>query len=312
MFVEEALRDLLRIKSVNLRNERIEFAPHGFTFLGVATSIPDLEIHADEVYMWHAEAGILPITKSEIIRFGIDAPRGLNLILSERLVQSECHSVDSFEFRILGPEEISSWVGKAVLSGDLIASAKKNETHDEGQSIGKSGHNARSRNVLVLKPAIEINSWSSQRGMEGFSSTPVLLMARLWSISGNLQGPNGEIESGEWTILEDPWSKTISPLNGPQSLQHAPVLRSIEPPVGNWITPERINEELAKVIGERRRGNSGRSSVSGSVRSMLLQKWPLDPDSTTTSNSEIMIPGWLIHLETEMILHGRNGRLYEY
>ena len=99
--------------------------------------------------------------------------------------------------------------------------------------------------------------------MEGFSSTPVLLMARLWSISGNLQGPNGEIESGEWTILEDPWSKTISPLNGPQSLQHAPVLRSIEPPVGNWITPERINEELAKVIGERRRGKDTGEGTGG-------------------------------------------------
>lgn len=310
--MEEALRDLIRIKSVNLRTKKIGFVPHGFTFLGVATSIPDLEIHYDEVFIWHAEEGILPITKSEIIRFGIDAPSGLNLILSERLVQSECHSVDSFEFRILEPEEISSWIGKAVLSGDLIASAKSNGADDGKERTGKFVQNDAIEKNFVLKPSIEINSWSSQRGMEGLSSSPILLKARLWSVSGDLQGPNGERESGDWTILEDPWSKTVSLLNDIQSLQQSPVLRSFEPPSENWISLERIDEELAKLIGERRRGNSGESSESGTVRSMLLQKWPLNPESTTISNSEISIPGWLIHLETEMILHGRNGRLYEY
>lgn len=307
--MEEALRDLIRIKSVNLRSEKIDFAPHGFAFLGIASSIPDLGIHSGGVFIWHAQAGILPITKSELIRFGMDAPSGLHIILSERIVQSDCYSIGSFEFRILEPDEISTWVGKAVLSGDLVASARTISPTVE--PVRKFVNNDSVEKVLVLKPSIEINAWSSRRGMAGFSSTPIILAARIWSVSGDLQGPDGDRESGEWSILEDPWSQTVSLLQDSQNLQQAPVLRSFEPPVKNWITSDRIFEEIAKVIGERRRGNSGESSESGTVRSMLLQNWPLDHGSTSLSNNEIFIPGWLINLETELILHGRNGRLYD-
>ena len=309
--MEAVLRDLLRIKSVNLRDQKAVAASHGFTCLGIATSIPELEIHSDEVFIWHARAGILPITKSEIIRFGIDAPSGFNLILSERAVQSECHSVETFDFRILEPEAISSWVGKAVLSGDLIVSAKEVDRDDPGMVESRRNENSIER-MLVLKPSIEINSWSAQRGMEGFSSTPILLAARLWTVLGELQGPNGEREPGKWNILEDPWSKTVTLMGDIQNLQKAPVLRTIEPQEINWLTVARIDEELAKVIEQRRRGNSGETSVSGTVRSMLLQNWPLDSERATISDSKILIPGWVIHLETEKILHGRNGRLYDY
>ena len=251
----------------------------------------------------------MPITKSEIIRFGMDAPSGLNLILSERPVQSECHSVDTFDFRILEPEDISLWVGKAVLSGDLIVTAKG---EDDRARMEQHGHKRPIEKMLVLKPSIEVKAWSVQRGMEGVSNTPVLISARLWTVLGELQGPKGENESGVWTILEDPWSKTVTLLNDIQNLQHAPILRTIEPQDVNWLIPDRINEELAKVIEERRRGNSRKSGVSGTVRSMLLQKWPLNSERAIVSHSKIMIPGWVIHLETEKILHGRNGHLYDY
>jgi len=309
--MEAVLRDLLRIKSVNLRDPKAVTASHGFTCLGIATSIPELEIHSDEIFIWHARAGILPITKSEIIRFGIDAPSGFNLILSEREVQSGCHSVESFDFRILEPEVISSWVGKAVLSGDLIASARGDD-QDDTRTVESRGNDNSVERMLVLKPEIGIKSWSAQRGMEGFSSTPILLAARLWTVLGELQGPNGEREHGKWNILEDPWSKTVTLLGDIQNLQQAPVLRTIEPKDLNWLTASRIDEELAKVIEQRRRGNSGETSVSGTVRSMLLQKWPLDSERANISDSKILIPGWAIHLETEKILHGRNGRLYDY
>ena len=143
--MEEALRDLLRIKSVNLRNQKVGYVAPGFTFLGVANAIPDLEIHSNEVFIWHAKGGILPITESEIIRFGMDAPNGLNLILSERPVHSECHSVVTFNFRILEPEEVSMWVGKAVLSGDLIATAK-DEVEDQMELLE---HEKRIQKLLV-------------------------------------------------------------------------------------------------------------------------------------------------------------------
>ena len=309
--MEEVLRELLRIKSVNLRTQKVDSASHGFTCLGISTSIPELDIHSDEIFIWHAGAGILPITKSEIIRFGIDAPTGFNLILSEREVQSDCYSVETLDFKILGPDDISLWVGKAILSGDLIAAAKSDDSEDPEITESHGNENPIDR-MLVLKPSIDVKSWSSQRGMEGFSSTPILLSARLWVVSGHLQGPKGERETGEWTILEDPWSKTVTLLNDIHNLQQAPVLRTIEPQDFNWLSSDRADEELAKVIEERRRGNPGGGSISGTVRSMLLEKWPLDSERAKINNRKILIPGWVIHLETEKILHGRNGRLYDY
>jgi hypothetical protein len=306
--MEGALRDLLKEKAVSLRNHEFANDTHGFTSMGVAASIPDLEIHSNGVSIWHAPAGILPITRSEIIRFGMDAPSGFNLILSERPVQSDCHLVDSFNFQILGPEEISLWIGRAVLSGDLIATAREEEVHENFEQIS---HIPANEGTLVLKPLIEIKSWTTQRGMDGFSFSPLLLTARLWIVLGDLQGPNGESESGKWTILEDPWSQTIVLLDDVEKLQRAPVLRTIEPQSDNWLTEDRLNEELAKVIEQRRRGNSGETTLSGSVRSMLLQKWSLNFDRANISHVKILIPGWAIHLETEKILHGRNGRLYD-
>ena len=309
--MEEVLRELLGIKSVNLRTQKVASSSHGFKCLGIAASIPGLEIHSDEVFIWHVRAGILPLTKSEMIRFGINAPSGLNLILSERVVQSECHSVQNFDFKILEPDDISLWVGKAVLSGDLIASAKSDDV-DERVILESQLNELSVEGTLVLKPNIEIKTWSAQRGMEGFTSTPIILAARLWMVSGDLQGPNGERESGQWNILEDPWSKTVTLLNDIHNLRQAPVLRLIEPQDLKWLASDRINEELAKVIAERRRSNSGEASFSGSVRSMLLQKWPLDSERANISDRKILIPGWVIHLETEKILHGRNCRLYDY
>ena len=307
--MDGALRDLLRAKAAHLRTNELANDTHGFTSMGLAASIPDLGIHSNSVSIWHAPAGILPITRSEIIRLGMDAPSGLNLILSERPVQSDCHSVDSFNFQILGPEEISLWIGRAVLSGDLIATAREEESQGNFEQIS---HRPDNDGTLVLKPLIGIKSWTTQRGMDGFSFSPLLLGARLWVVLGNLQGPNGESEPGKWTILEDPWSQTIALLDDVQRLQRAPVLRTIEPQSDNWLTEDRLNEELAKVIGQRRRGKSGETTLSGSVRSMLLQKWSLNSDRANISHVKILIPGWVIHLETEKILHGRNGRLYDF
>ena len=52
-------------------------------------------------------------------------------------------------------------------------------------------------------------------------------------------------------------------------------------------------------------------SISGTVRSMLLEKWVLDIHMAMIEDYRIFIPGWLINLESDKILHGRNGRLYD-
>ena len=82
-------------------------------------------------------------------------------------------------------------------------------------------------------------------------------------------------------------------------------------PQDNWLTEDRLKIEISKLVEERRRGDSGEMSISGTVRSMLLEKWVLDIRMALIENYTIFIPGWLINLESDKILHGRNGRLYD-
>ncbi len=307
--MEGALRDLLSVRAVDLRP--FEFKPESIDFnpIGLATSIPDFEIHSQQTYIWHAPAGFLPITKSEIIRFGMDSPSGFHLILSERNFHSDCQSVETFEFKLVGPERISKWVGEAILSGDLVASAVNNlPPIEKNDSVAGAPE---THAIRALPSKIDLASWTNQRGMEGPPSSPVLLEARLWSVSGDLRGPNGDREKGEWTILEDPWSQRISIVGDSEKMQRAPILRNIEPPGENWLEEERINEEITKLVEERRRGHSGETNISGTVRSMLLEKWNLDLETASIEESKTLIPGWIIHLEADKILHGRNGRLYD-
>ena len=126
-----------------------------------------------------------------------------------------------------------------------------------------------------------------------------------------MHGPSGSSEKGEWTILEDPWSRRLSIIGESESLQKSPKLRSIAPPNENWLTEDRLKIEISKIVDERRRGDSGEMSISGTVRSMLLEKWVLDIHMAFIEHYRIFIPGWLINLKSDKILHGRNGRLYD-
>ena len=65
-------------------------------------------------------------------------------------------------------------------------------------------------------------------------TSPVLLSARLWTISGNLIGPDGQSESGKWQIIEDPWAESFHIHDGEQILDKSPSLRSLPPPSG-WM-----------------------------------------------------------------------------
>ena len=307
--VDETLRDLLGLRAVNLRPSKSHSEIHGFSCLGVADSVPDLAPIDQEVFIWHASNGILPITGSELTRWALDAPSGLHWILSERPVEGEVEKVESMELIIWGPEEVSHWLGEAVLSGELVAKAPEEgspkQTPDE--SIFDDAPMLR-----ALSPLIDPSSWLSQRGMEGIGYSPVLLEARIWTVTGHLKGPNGELESGTWSLVEDPWSPSLSVLEDIDTLPLAPDLRKLEPKRHKWISEGRFSEEVGKLLEVRRKGSYEESNISGSVRSILLQRWTFGSDDADIVFSPLNIPGWIIHFETNKILHGRNGRLYEF
>jgi len=307
--MEDVLRALLRIRSVDFDSFDIVMAESPFKPIGVATAVHDFGIDTGRIHIWHAPSEILPITRSELDRFQMDAPDGFHLILSERTTHPDCDLVDETKLRIVSPNEVSQWIGSAVLSGDLVASAVPEESIIAESDDLFTYSNEQERQVLNSK--IDIESWSASRGIEGFSTSPMLLEARIWRVSGDLHGPSGSSEKGEWTILEDPWSQRLSIIGESESMQKSPKIRSIEPPNESWLSEDRLKIEISKIVEERRRGDSGEVSISGTVRSMLLEKWVLDIHMAMIEHYRIFIPGWLINLESDKILHGRNGRLYD-
>ena len=307
--MEDILRALLSIRSVDFDSSDIGIPGSPFRPIGVATAVPDFGIHTGRTFIWHAPPEILPITRSELDRFEMDSPDGFHLILSERPTHSDCDPIDGTKFQIVSPKQISHWIGSAVLSGDIVASAVPGES-DNTESNDLSTYSIEEE-MGVLSSKIDIDSWTASRGIEGFSSSPMLLEARIWRVSGDLHGPSGSSEKGEWTILEDPWSQRLSIIGESESMQKSPKIRSIEPPNGNWLNEGRLKLEISKIVEERRRGDSGEVSISGTVRSMLLEKWVLNIHMAMIKHHRIFIPGWLINLESDKILHGRNGRLYD-
>ena len=303
------MRALLSIRSVDFDSFDIGIPGSPFRPIGVATAVPDFGIHTGRTFIWHAPPEILPITRSELDRFEMDSPDGFHLILSERPTHSDCDPIDGTKFQIVSPKQISHWIGNAVLSGDIVASAVLGES-DNTESNDLSTYSIEEE-MGVLSSKIDIDSWTASRGIEGFSSSPMLLEARIWRVSGDLHGPSGSSEKGEWTILEDPWSQRLSIIGGSESMRKSPKIRSIEPPNGNWLNEDQLKLEISKIVEERRRGDSGEVSISGTVRSMLLEKWVLNIHMAIIKHHRIFIPGWLINLESDKILHGRNGRLYD-
>ena len=303
------MRALLKIRSVDFDSLNIGIPGSPFKPIGLATAVPDFGIHSERTFIWHAPPEILPITRSELDRFEMDAPEGFHLIFSERTTHSDCDPIDETKFRIISPKQLSQWIGSAVLSGDIVASASLQEI-DAAECNDISPYYD-DEEMQVLSSKIDIESWTASRGIEGFSSSPMLLEARIWRVSGDLHGPSGSTEKGEWTILEDPWSQRLSIIGESERMQKSPKIRSIEPPNGNWLSEDRLKIEISNIVEERRRGDSGEVSISGTVRSMLLEKWVLDIQMALIEYYRIFIPGWLINLESDKILHGRNGRLYD-
>ncbi len=303
------MRALLSIRSVDFDSFDIGVPGSPFRPIGVATAVPDFGIHTGRTFIWHAPPEILPITRSELDRFEMDSPDGFHLILSERPTHSDCDPIDGTKIQIVSPKQISHWIGSAVLSGDIVASAVPEELDNTESNDLSTYSNEEEMRVLCSK--IDIDSWTASRGIEGFSSSPMLLEARIWRVSGDLHGPSGSSEKGEWTILEDPWSQRLSIIGESESMRKSPKIRTIEPPNGNWLNEDRLKLEISKIVEERRRGDSGEVSISGTVRRMLLEKWVLNIHMAMIKHHRIFIPGWLINLESDKILHGRNGRLYD-
>ena len=312
--VDEAVRALLALRAVQLHPTNNMHKVHGFRCMGLAERVPELdEGPGSSVHVWHVHSALLPISPTEIERWSVDAPGGRHWILSERSFPEDIlDSVDSsVDVVIWGPERMARWIGEAVLSGDLVAHSPDMES-ETGTEVSTSGVTEPIGPRRALKPLVDLDSWLVQRGWEEVNTTPVLMSAKLWIISGSLVGPEDERESAVWQVLEDPWSSSLAIYDPDEELDYPPRLRVVNPPEMSWTDIRELPPELLRLLDSRKQGEP--DSNDGPVRSMMLEWWRFNSKTAEFTESPVTIPGWVIEVEgaPTQVLHGRNGRRYEY
>jgi len=312
--VDEAVRDLLALRAVQLHPANNIQKVHGFRCMGLAERVPELDERASSsVHVWHVPSDILPISPTEIERWSIDAPGGRHWILSERSFPEDIlGSVDlSADVVIWGPERMAQWIGEAVLSGDLVAHSPDMESETDTET-SNSGATEPIGPRRTLRPLVDLDSWLDQRGWERVNTTPVLMSAKLWIISGSLVGPEDESESAVWQVLEDPWSSSLAIYDPDEELDYPPRLRAVNPSEMSWMDIQKLPPELLRLLDSRKQGEP--DSNDGPVRSTMLEWWRFNSETAEFTESPVTIPGWVIEVEgaSTQVLHGRNGRRYEY
>ncbi len=306
--MESAIRKLLENRSVKLRPPPVDLSYHGFVCIGIAKRVPDLHLSdKGDIFVWHVPSDLLSLSEQELERWRVDAPAGRHWILSERELPSDTSSFSTSGVVIWDPEAISTWIGRAVLSGELIARNPDGMQRDEFP-ISESEIRD-NREPISLKPAFDPSNWLAQRGMEGATTTPVLLNAKLWTVTGELVAPYQEIESGHWLVIEDPWSTSLKILDPYDMAENIPDLRIVPPNDESWLSDSRLSVEIRKLLEVRKRGRVEGTDSYGPVRSMLLETWSFRDESAQFHESSLLIPGWIIQT-TGKIVHGRNGRTY--
>ena len=307
--MEGAIRAILERRGISIECSESEQIVSGFEYLGMAPRVSETGLDGEQVHIWLITQNILPLSENELIRWSFEAPQGKHWLLSQRETPTNHVDIDDCDYVIWDPQTVSQWIGNAVLSGDVIAKSANDISGKPDASIDFS--ETKSAPKLAMRPIIEIRNWLSQRGLDAAQHNPAFLEAKIWEVSGNLLGPNGELERGSWQLFEDPWGRTLSLLEPNETLEGPPELRVISPPEENWLSTSRLSEEASKLLETRRKGDESYSE-SSIVRSMLLQKWSFESSSARYSETRLLLPAWIIQNPTEIAIHARNGRTHEF
>jgi len=312
--MEDAVRALLSSRGVRLEApaEMIEIPE--FILLGIAEKAPEIGggISETNVHVWHIESGMMPLTRADFERWCVDAPIGKNWILSERELPDSCQDDAPYgvDMVIWGPEVLSRWIGDAVISGELVARAPTIEPEEKTEHPSDLGE-GQDEYSLVVPAIVSPDSWLIQSGREGSVTSPVLLKAALWKISGLLIGPDGEELISNWEVIEDPWASSVS-INEATLDDNKIRIRTVDPPSSMWRGESSLVEELPSILDRKIQGDD--ESKDGPVRSIMLQWWRADIASLKKSRVFIGIPGWIVETpgRERVLLHSGNGRTYPF
>ena len=203
---------------------------------------------------------------------------------------------------------MSIWFGEAILSGDLKVSLP--DEHGLKTNSETSSPEYERSEIRLVEAVINLDSWLLQKNLESALTSPVFLKGKIWEVKGEIVSPKGDSERDIWMIIEDPWSSNLSIFENKEKNYGTPNLRVIPPPENRWMKREQLISKLPSLLDARRQGESEQNE--NSVRSIMLEWWRVDLESTTIRSIDALFPAWILHVEgrEDVLLHGINGRTY--
>ncbi|MDP6906995.1 MAG: hypothetical protein QF440_06210 [Candidatus Thalassarchaeaceae archaeon] len=290
----------------------------GINLLGIISTPPGTRSAPDlpsGTHLWHAYDGWAPLDSLEIERWLVDAPEGTHWLLSERVLRMENQpSRRDVNYDVWGPDRFAQWLGEAILNGDLNASIPDSipqsvpGTVFEEESLGLE-RRLISTEPSALRPIVKLESIIQNLGQSNVNPRPVLLNARIWSVTGILRGPNDAAERQWWELLEDPFTNEIDHLGKVEVLDFIPKLHQFQP--NSWQDESILAPHLASLCEERRHFTITEKSGTSQVQGSVLHWWKLDPSSAEMIPRLALLPAWQITIPSrgDVLIHGLTGEI---
>ncbi len=308
------LPKILEHLGVELRPLNLVSRTPGIVCLGELELLPESLREVPVVlgaYVWHAQPGWAPIDRLELERWLVDAPSGCHWLVSERkLVEMRAPPRrDDIALILWGPKRISQWLGTAVLSGELAVDMSPSPSETMVNVSERAAVAEPPPAGVAFRPRIQLSNWFIEKGFEPLATQPLLLAAKLWTIEGNLVGPEDARERNSWTLLEDPFSGVLDQAGDFDALEHIPNLERLLPE--NWLDETSLRAALPELCEERRSWEVRRQGDEGTVLGNLLHWWRLDLDSAAFTSREAFLPAWKVNAPGRgwIIVHGLSGRM---
>ena len=308
------LPKILEHLGVELRPLNLVSRTPGIVCLGELELLPESLREVPVVlgaYVWHAQPGWAPIDRLELERWLVDAPSGCHWLVSERkLVEMRAPPRrDDIALILWGPKRISQWLGTAVLSGELAVDMSPSPSETMVNVAERAAVAEPPPAGVAFRPRIQLSNWFIEKGFEPLATQPLLLAAKLWTIEGNLVGPEDARERNSWTLLEDPFSGVLDQAGDFDALEHIPNLERLLPE--NWLDETSLRAALPELCEERRSWEVRRQGDEGTVLGNLLHWWRLDLDSAAFTSREAFLPAWKVNAPGRgwIIVHGLSGRM---
>jgi hypothetical protein len=308
------LPKILEHLGVELRPLNLVSRTPGIVCLGELELLPESLREVPVVlgaYVWHAQPGWAPIDRLELERWLVDAPSGCHWLVSERkLVEMRAPPRrDDIALILWGPKRISQWLGTAVLTGELAVDMSPSPSETMVNVAERAAVAEPPPAGVAFRPRIQLSNWFIEKGFEPLATQPLLLSAKLWTIEGNLVGPEDARERNSWTLLEDPFSGVLDQAGDFDALEHIPNLERLLPE--NWLDETSLRAALPELCEERRSWEVRRQGDEGTVLGNLLHWWRLDLDSAAFTSREAFLPAWKVNAPGRgwIIVHGLSGRM---